>query len=73
MGGQSRYKVSMFDHQWRVLLVDEAEIAKPELVFGTEVFEYAVAAYDAAVKDNPGRLVQLRQRSRIVRRSDRPD
>lgn len=71
MGGQSRYKVSMFDHQWRVLLVDEAEIAKPELVFGTDVLAEALAAYDKAVAEHPARLVQLRQGTRIVRRSDR--
>lgn len=70
MGGQSRYKARMFDHNWRVLLVDEADIVKPELVFGTDVFDDALTAYDKAVKDHPDRIVQLRQRSRIVKRSD---
>lgn len=67
MGGQSRYKVPMFDHQWRVLFAD---LPKDELIFGSDEFALALPEYDKAVKANPGRLIQLCQRSRIVRRSD---
>lgn len=67
MGGQSRYKARMFDHNYRVVLAGE----KDELVAGCETLDEAEAAYRLAVASHPDRVVHLIQRARIVRRSDR--
>lgn len=67
MGGQSRYKVPMFDHNYRVVLAGDRD----ELIAGCETLDEAEAAYRLAVADHPGRVVHLIQRARIVRSSER--
>lgn len=66
MGGQTRYKVPMFDTTYRV--VKKAE-PKDQTLFGSNDFAEATAEYEKLLKTTDG-VLYLMHRARIVRRSD---
>ena len=71
MGGQSRYKVRMFNTNYRV--TTEVPGEKLETVFGSDVLDEALKQYKIVAAGTMDRIVYLMQGTRIMRRSDRPD
>ena len=57
------------DLPFRIELWDEKDLHVEELIALTSDFFAASSAYEEAVKRRPGKLITLRQKARIIRKS----
>lgn len=67
--GRSRYRVKMFETQFRVLIESKSN-DKDLLLLGTNDLAEANAAFEIAVSNNPGRTVMVMDGARIMRKSE---
>jgi hypothetical protein len=57
------------DLPFRIELWDDADTRIEEVIALTADFTSACGAYDEAVKRRPGKLVTLRQKARVIKKS----
>jgi hypothetical protein len=57
------------DLPFRIELWDEKDLHVEELIALTSDFFAASCAYDEAVKRRPGKLITLRQKARVIKKS----
>ena len=57
------------DLPFRIELWDDADTRLEELIALTADFASACGAYDEAVKRRPGKLITLRQKARVIKKS----
>ena len=58
-----------FDLPYSVELWDDADTRIEEVIALTADFASACGAYDEAVKRRPGKLITLRQKARVIKKS----